>query len=175
MLRVRHGSLSIAVVRGGAFARRLLGDKAALPAQLSRYILVSLVAVAADFGLFVVLAWANGKASLAGVLGYAAGMLVHYLLSSRFVFDSAASGKSEPRQLVEFALSGLAGLSLTGLIIAVATEAWGLTPVAAKVIAVLVSFAAVFLIRRCFVFAPDASAKSCEAGSLVYAKSGSSR
>jgi putative flippase GtrA len=127
--------------------------------QLSRYLLVSLVAVAADFGFFVMLSAASVRASLAGILGYGMGMLVHYLLSSRFVFDAIGSGKSETRQLIEFALSGLAGVTLTGLVIAFATAAWGLTPVAAKSIAVPVSFAAVFLIRRCFVFAPAKGAK----------------
>ena len=76
--------------------------------------------------------------------------------------------------MAEFVLSGLAGLTSTFLIIAVATEGFGVTPVDAKAIAIIVSFLAVFAIRRTFVFAPAVPAKKCEVEALVYAKSGSS-
>jgi putative flippase GtrA len=146
----------------------------AVLAQLWRYTLVSGVAVAADFGAFLALSLAGVRPAPAGAIGYAAGMLVHYLLSSRFVFDATRSAKSEQRQMAGFVLSGLAGLTSTFLIIAVATEAFGVGPVNAKAIAVIVSFLAVFAIRRTFVFSPAGAANKTNAEALVYAKSASS-
>ena len=104
-------------------------------------------------GLMPQLSSYSVAASLAGAAGYAVGMVVHYILSSRFVFKTRGSQKSERRRFVEFLISGLIGITLTGVIIAAATEIFGVTPIAAKVVAAAVSFAAVFAIRRSFVFA----------------------
>lgn len=135
-------------------AKRAFGAWAAgLVPQLSRYTVVSAAALVTDFGAYLTLCSAEIKASLAGVAGYAVGMIVHYILSSRFVFDTQGAYKSEPRRFIEFTLSGLVGLTLTGFIIAMATGALGVPPLGAKVVAVIISFAAVFAIRRSFVFA----------------------
>lgn len=121
--------------------------------QLSRYGVVSIAALAADFSVYIALFSAAVAASLAGVAGYAVGMVVHYFLSSRFVFKTQGSRKSERRRFVEFLLSGLVGITLTGFIIAIATAVFGVAPIAAKIVAAAVSFAAVFAIRRLVVFA----------------------
>jgi putative flippase GtrA len=126
---------------------------AGLMPQLSRYTLVSIAALAADFTIYIGLCSSEIKASLAGVAGYAVGMIVHYILSSRFVFDTQGSYKSEQRRFVEFMLSGLVGITLTGFIIAMATGAFGVPPIGAKVAATVISFGAVFAIRRSLVFA----------------------
>ena len=55
---------------------------------------------------------------LAGVIGYALGTVLHYLLSTRFVFDARATDKVQARLFGEFALSGLAGMGITALVIA---------------------------------------------------------
>jgi putative flippase GtrA len=128
--------------------------KADLLPQLSRYSIVSTVALGVDFGTYVALCTLAINAPLAGIVGYAAGMLGHYFLSSTLVFDIAQSRKSASRRLTEFVFSGMLGLMLTGLIIAVLTEHFSVGPLAAKLFAVLVSFTAVFLMRRWFVFAP---------------------
>ena len=47
---------------------------------------------------------------LAGVIGYALGTGLHYLLSTRFVFDAGTTDKVHARLFGEFALSGLAGM-----------------------------------------------------------------
>ena len=132
-----------------SFVRRLTR----LMPQLSRYGVVSIVALAADFGVYIALFSAAVAASLAGIAGYAVGMVAHYFLSSRFVFKTQGSRKSERRRFVEFLLSGLVGITLTGFIIAIATGAFGVAPIAAKIVAAAVSFAAVFAIRRSVVFA----------------------
>jgi putative flippase GtrA len=142
-----------AATRIGLAQQGLLRRLASLMPQLSRYSVVSVVALAADFGVYVALFSAAVAASLAGVAGYAVGMVVHYILSSRFVFKTRGSQKSERLRFVEFLVSGLIGITMTGVIIAAATEIFGVAPIAAKVVAAAVSFAAVFAIRRSFVFA----------------------
>ena len=85
---------------------------------------------------------------LAGAIGYALGTGLHYLLSTRFVFDARATDKVQARLFGEFALSGLAGMGITALVIALATEAFGLAALPAKVLAAGASFLIVFALRR---------------------------
>jgi len=120
--------------------------------QLSRYALVSLAALVLDFSLYLALTSGGMKPVLAGVVGYAAGTVLHYVLSARFVFDAAATDKVQARLFGEFALSGLVGIGITALVIALATGA-GLAALPAKVLAAAASFLLVFALRRNFVFA----------------------
>jgi putative flippase GtrA len=126
---------------------------ARLVPQLSRYSAVSVVALAADFSFYIFLVSIAVKASLAGVVGYALGMLVHYGLSSRLVFDTQRSKKPERRRFAEFLLSGFVGSALTGVVIALATQFLAAPPIAAKCLATVISFGVVFAIRRALVFA----------------------
>ncbi len=146
-------STSEAALREGD-ANWLVRRALALMPQLSRYAVVSALALGVDFVSYIIFVDAALKPSLAGMLGYILGMVVHYVLSSRFVFDTRGSAKTESRRFVEFAFSGLVGITLTALVIAIATDALALSPFVAKLIAASLSFAAVFAIRRAFVFAP---------------------
>jgi putative flippase GtrA len=92
-------------------------------------------------------------AALAGAIGYAAGLLLHYALSVRFVFDAAATAKGPTQLLGEFALSGLAGLGITISVIWLATDVAGASPLVAKIPAAVTSFLGVFALRRMVVFA----------------------
>jgi putative flippase GtrA len=150
------------------------GESRLVP-QFSRYTLVSAVALAVDFGFFMLLCALGVMATLAGIVGYTIGMIVNYILSSRFVFDTAGLDKSQLRQFCEFAVSGVVGIALTGFVIAISTEMCGFGPVVAKVIATGVSFVAVFAIRRVFVFAPEDHAGAHDVPHRVYAKSASWR
>ena len=77
-----------------------------------------------------------GHPTLSGVAGYAAGIVVHYFLSRRFVFDAARSPKAAHRRVRQnLSASGLVGLVVTAGVIAVATASFGLAPIAAKVLA----------------------------------------
>ncbi len=140
--------------------------------QLSRYSIVSVIALATDFTVYLTLCATAVNASAAGIAGYAVGMIAHYTLSSRFVFDAARSEKSASRRLAEFVVSGLLGLVLTGAVIAGLTEYLAASPLVAKAAAVIVSFFAVFLVRRWIVFAPLPEGKK-QASGFVYSKSGS--
>jgi putative flippase GtrA len=120
--------------------------------QLSRYVVVSALALTLDITVFLVLNRALGLPTLAGVVGYSCGIVLHYFLSRNFVFNAARSRKSGHRLFSEFAASGLVGLAVTAGVISVATGVLGLSAIVAKVLAVGASFIGVFLIRRTIVF-----------------------
>lgn len=116
----------------------------------ARYLLASVCALACDFLVFMAMSRAGLWPMGAAAGGYCAGLLVHWLLSVRFVFlrDADAS----PAQCAGFALSALAGLAVTTVLVGGLT-AIGLAPATAKALAVPVSFLAVYAIRRYGVFA----------------------
>lgn len=122
--------------------------------QIGRYTIVSAAALVLDFAVYLLLAHYGWRASLAGVMGYLQGLLLHFSLSTRFVFKTAGCRKSQMRLFLEFAASGIVGLGITTFTIAVATEVLHLGVLIAKIAAVIVSFLAVFFLRRSVVFAP---------------------
>ncbi len=123
--------------------------------QLIPYGLVSAVALAVDASLFLALLSWQAPSAAAATLGYLAGLALHFVLSSRLVFDARRTGKDQPRLLAEFAASGLAGLAITAATVAVAIDWLGIGAVPAKAAATGLSFFAVFLLRRHVVFAPE--------------------
>ena len=135
-----------------ANAPRLFRPMIALAPQLSRYSAVSALALGLDFVVYLALVGSGFAAPLAGAIGYAIGLTLHYALSARFVFDARATRKSDGRLFGEFAMSGLVGLFITASIIAIATEMLHLGALAAKMLAAGASFLAVFLLRRSVVF-----------------------
>lgn len=133
---------------------RRLQPLLALAPQFSRYVVVSVLALGLDFTVFLALAHGGGlKASLAGVVGYAMGLALHFVLSTRYVFERRGLEKSQRRLIAEFAATGLVGVGLTWAILAVAVDMAGLYPIVGKILAVGFSFVAVYLLRRSVVFA----------------------
>ena len=121
--------------------------------QLSRYAIVSVMALVADFSVFFGFNAIFGLPTLAGVIGYSCGIVLHYFLSRNFVFNAMHSRKSAHRLFSEFLASGLIGLTATAAVITLATTYLGVSAVGAKILAVGASFVGVFLIRRTIVFA----------------------
>lgn len=122
--------------------------------QLGRYAFVSAVALGLDFAVFLILNHSEAvTAAMAGAIGYSMGLLLHYVLSVRLVFDPNSSLKTRRRLFAEFAASGLFGICITWAVIHIATNALAMHSVSAKGLAVAVSFLAVFVIRRSIIFA----------------------
>lgn len=118
-----------------------------------RYIAVSAAALALDTVITLNLTWSGFAPALAAAAGYVIGLTLHWVLSRRFVFaaELASAPGARARQAALFVLSGLGGLICT---VATFTGALALGLVApvAKAIAVIVSFCAVYLVRRHFIF-----------------------
>lgn len=127
-------------------------------ARLVRYLLASVGALAVDFGSFLGLMAMGVMAAPASAIGYSFGILAHWLMSSRAVFQDrvAASGTARSRQKALFVISALVGLALTTAIVGIGDWS-GIDPRAAKLAAIGVSFFVTWLIRAKIVFRDDTS------------------
>ena len=119
-----------------------------------RYILASVGALAVDFGSFLLMLSSGTNAMVASAFGYSFGILAHWVLSSRTVFQDtvAKQGKDRTRQKALFVISALVGLVLTATIVGIA-DAGGIDARAAKLVAIVVSFAVTYILRAKVVFA----------------------
>lgn len=123
-----------------------------------RYIAASALALAIDMGTFLALLALGVAAAPAAALGYALGIVAHWLASSRAVFSAgvAKRGPERRRQKAMFVGSALAGLALTTAIVG-AGSALGLDPRLAKLFAIGASFSLTWLLRERVVFRPAAA------------------
>ena len=118
-----------------------------------RYILASVGALAVDVGSFLALLAIGTAAAPASALGYSLGILAHWLMSSRAVFQDtvAERGVERTKQKALFVVSALVGLALTTAIVGAGDWAGG-DPRLAKMVAIVVSFTATWLLRSKIVF-----------------------
>lgn len=121
--------------------------------RLLRYGCASVAALAVDMGVFLLLLAVLMPAALASALGYSAGIVTHWLFSSRTVFTEtvAERGPARTRQKALFVASALIGLALTIAIVGAGDTA-GIDPRLAKLAAIGVSFVATWLLRSRIVF-----------------------
>jgi putative flippase GtrA len=131
---------ALAMMAGAIFARF----------TFLRYLLASVCALCCDMLLFLALIRMEAHPALAGFAGYSAGLLVHWLISTRFVFLSA--GQATHGQRVGFIVSAVIGMGITLVLISGLT-AIGAAPAIAKLFAIPASFLAVYAIRKYGVFA----------------------
>jgi len=88
----------------------------------------------------------------ASAAGYSAGIVVHWFISSNFVFPGKRrAGAALQMQRFGFIATALLGLGITVTMVSGLTSA-GVLPVLAKAAAVAVSFFAVYLTRKYGVF-----------------------
>tara|TARA_R110000822_G_scaffold146842_2_gene285952 strand:+ start:949 stop:1401 length:453 start_codon:yes stop_codon:yes gene_type:complete len=137
----------------GIWVGRLPGPLAILNRfSLTRYLLASVVSLAFDVALFMVLVAFLVDPGWASAAGYSAGIVVHWLISSSFVFP----GKARDGAALQLQRIGFIGTAVLGLGITVSMVSWltsaGALPVMAKAAAVAVSFFAVYLTRKYGVF-----------------------
>ncbi|WP_417620341.1 GtrA family protein [Parasphingorhabdus sp.] len=120
--------------------------------SITRYLLASVVSLAFDVALFMVLVALMIDAGWASAAGYSAGILVHWLISSNFVFPGKArDGAALQLQRIGFIATAMLGLGITVTMVSWLVAA-GVLPVMAKAAAVAVSFFAVYLTRKYGVF-----------------------
>ncbi|MBD3730087.1 MAG: GtrA family protein [Sphingomonadales bacterium] len=126
--------------------------------RLIRYGLASVGALAVDMGSFLALLSFGMMAASASATSYSFGIVAHWLLSSRTVFDDtvAARGLERTKQKALFVLSALLGLGITTLIVGAADLA-GFDPRLAKLVAIVISFAATWVLRSKVVFRAKAA------------------
>lgn len=131
--------------------RALVDHAAAIGARFmfARYLLASICALSLDMGVFLALLGAGTPSALAACGGYGAGLLLHWVISTRFVFTCERPSNA---QRIGFFISALAGLLVTIAIIE--WLGWlGLGYALAKLVAIPVSFGTVYAIRKYGIFA----------------------
>jgi putative flippase GtrA len=120
--------------------------------SFTRYLLASIISLIVDVAIFLALESGGMAAGGASALGYGAGIAVHWLISSSFVFPGKTrGGYGRQVQQMAFAVTALMGLAITVVTVSIFTEA-GSPPVVAKGAAVGISFFAVYLTRKYGVF-----------------------
>jgi putative flippase GtrA len=119
----------------------------------ARYIFASAVALCADGALFLLLLGSGMAPTPASVLGYGAGIGVHWLLSSRAVFTGpvAYSREGRARRKALFLGSAITGLGITATIVTLG-DMLHIDPRLAKLAAVAVSFQTTYFLRKKVVF-----------------------
>lgn len=133
----------------------LVSRRAELVREVIGYVTVSALALGVDFLVYWMLLDLSSIASIPAAIGYLCGLMVHYLLASRFVFVGCVQQHgvaAEAPTFAKYLASGIVGLVLTAGIVGVCAELLDWNPISAKVLATLVSFVAVYLMRRYVVF-----------------------
>lgn len=120
---------------------------------LARYVSSSAIALCADTAAFLGLMRLGVAPAPAAALGFLLGVLVHWLVSSRIMFEKsiAAARPERRRQQALFLATALLGLVLTTVIVASAAR-FGIDPRLAKLVAVAVSFTSTSALRHMLVF-----------------------
>jgi putative flippase GtrA len=97
---------------------------------------------------------AGTPAAGAAAIGYLAGIVCHWLISTRAVFVGrmAEVGAGRRQQQALFLGSALVGLGITTAIVGIGAR-FGFDPRLAKGVAIVVSFQATYLLRKRLVFA----------------------
>jgi putative flippase GtrA len=121
---------------------------------LVRYVIVSVGALAVDMAVFLALLNSGMISAVAAAIGYSVGIVTHWLLSSRKVFQDRVSDrgtKERTQQKAMFVVSALLGLAVTMMIVGVG-DALGLDPRIAKIMAIGISFMLTYLLRNIVIF-----------------------
>ena len=119
---------------------------------ITRYLVASVVALAVDMSVFASLVAKGTDPTAASAVGYGTGVVVHWLISARYVFiGKTRSGKELIVQRALFAGSALLGLAITVITVEILGRL-SVNPVSAKIAAVGISFLAVYVMRKWGIF-----------------------
>jgi putative flippase GtrA len=147
------------LLAGGAAPRPLGAALALFPilasrpiTELFRYALGSIVALAIDYGLLVLLTEVAGLHYLvSAAIGFCSGLIVIYLMSIRFVFEERRL-ESASLEFATFVAIGIAGLALNQLLLWSMVTLASLSYALAKVPTAGVVFLFNFTVRRSVLF-----------------------
>src|SRR5258706_2403878 len=121
-----------------------------------KYFLVSIAALAVDFGLLVVLTeFAHLHYLVSAAVGFCAGLVVNYLLSVSFVFSQRRL-TDRRLEFAGFLLIGVAGLALNEGLLKFFVDVFGMGYAFAKLPATGVGFVFNFGVRRAMLFTAPA-------------------
>ncbi len=118
----------------------------------ARYFGASVIALIIDIFIYSAAIFLSVIPSVASAIGYSIGIIVHWALSSNFVFiGKKKQGVQLHFQRALFAGSALLGLGITIGTVQILTSA-DIGPIIAKLCAVIISFFTVYALRKWGVF-----------------------
>ncbi len=119
---------------------------------ITRYLAASALALGFDIAIFGSLISLGFETAIASAVGYLSGIIVHWMVSANVVFPGKKrDGGALILQRALFAGSAFLGLAITVGVVSIASSA-GLPAMAAKALAVLASFFAVYAVRKWGIF-----------------------
>lgn len=121
--------------------------------EFLKYFAASAIALMVDYVIY----WMIVKSYLMGLtgaatVGYMGGLVVAYFLISEKVFSDGWLKERRAYEVLLFFISGLLGIALTYISVAMYVVLFGESIHGAKLFAVAISFACVYLFRKFFVF-----------------------
>jgi putative flippase GtrA len=122
--------------------------------MLPRYFLASVLSLGVDYSIYLVLLRVSPGLSpaVAAAPAYIAGAVVHYFVSRRFVFPRGWLHRHQLGEFGLFLLSGLLGAALTSGVVWAVSAVPGAGIHWPKIVAVIVSFAVTYAVRKYVVF-----------------------
>ena len=117
------------------------------------YTVFSAAALLLDYTVYWLLVKQSGMGvGLSATISYSAGLVLSYVLMSRFLFRNAWLSDTKFKEKALFLTSGLLGMSLTFLVTECYIAFVGESIHVAKISAIAVSFVSVYAFRRLVVF-----------------------
>ena len=124
-----------------------------LRSDFTRYVLVSMAALALDLAVLSACLRLGGlDLPLSASIGFSAGAVLAYVLSTRWVFRHRAYRDAPRLEFAMFVAIGLAGLGVTQLVLWVGAGRMGLLPEAVKFAAAAVTFLFNYAVRKTLLF-----------------------
>lgn len=122
-----------------------------LNAEFIRYFVVSVMALAVDFGLLILFSQSVSYL-IAASIAFCAGAVVNYALSVRFVFGLRRLKEQPKIEAAVFIAIGVIGLGANDFAMFVAVSLFSLSVAPAKLVAAGFSFVLNFIVRKLFLF-----------------------
>ena len=122
--------------------------------DISRYFAASLLALVVDVGvLSACLRLLHLNLTWSASIGFAAGAIVAYILSIRWVFRNRALGSAPLLEFATFIGIGIAGLGVTHGVLWLGVGAFDLMPELVKLAAAVATFTFNYIVRKTLLFA----------------------
>ncbi len=128
--------------------------------KLIHYVVISLGCLVIDLTIYWGALQASVSPARAAVLGYTVGLIVAYWQMKKRIFQCGWLQDQRKSEFLMFGLSGLLGIGITFSTVQVGTSWLNQSATHSKAVAVVLSFASVYLFRKYFVFRPKTSVPS---------------
>lgn len=116
--------------------------------QFARFLVVGLFSFAFDFGLyFILFNYFGVQYVLASTISFSLSLIINYILTLKFVFD-AKPGRNIAKEFTVYIGLNIIALGLNQLILFLAVDALGASPVVGKLIATAVVLVYNFISRK---------------------------